>query len=273
MSGIGHGHEGFASSARPAFARPVGDAPIAWAAASEGGPARRHNEDRWAADVAGGVFALADGMGGYNAGEVAAEIAVRTVAQGVTALREAGLSIADALARAVATAHAGIVDYARTRPECLGMATTLVAAAVDGDALTVVHVGDSRAYLLRDGVLRRLTADHSVGQQMLEAGRLTESQVRRMPSRGILTRALGIASEPPLVDVFRGDWRVGDLLLLCSDGLTDALDDAGIARAAAADSPLHDRARALLAAALSQGGTDDSTVLLAGDLRAAAFSH
>jgi serine/threonine protein phosphatase PrpC len=249
-------------------------APLPWALVTDPGPGRSHNEDRWRVDEASGVFALADGMGGYNAGEVASEIAARTVAEAVGALRAAGLSPADALRRAVSVAHRGIVDFAHTRPECLGMATTLAVASVIAGRLAVAHVGDSRAYLFREGTLRRLTRDHSIGQQMLDAGRMTESQVRRLPARGILTRALGIATEPPVADVAELDWQAGDLLLLCTDGLTDSLDDGRIAQTLAdADAPLGRLASALIVAASVHGCTDDATVLLVGGARAMPASR
>ncbi len=273
MSAIGHVLEGPSSRASAAIVASA-DAPVPWALVTDPGPGRPHNEDRWRVDDASGMFVLADGMGGYNAGEVASEIATRTVAELVGALRAAGLPPADALARAVAAAHRGIVDFAHTRPECLGMATTLVAASITGGRLTVAHVGDSRAYLYRDGALRRLTRDHSIGQQMLDTGRMTESQVRRLPARGILTRALGIETEPPVADVAALDWRAGDLLLLCSDGLTDSLDDARIAAVLdAPGTPLARLASELIVGALTRGCTDDATVLIAGGARATPASH
>lgn len=273
MSGIGLGQAVVAARSSLAL-RERSDVAVPWAVVSDPGPSRRHNEDRWRIDDTHGVFALADGMGGYSAGEVASEIAVQTVAEGVGALRAAGLSTADALLRAVATAHAGIVDVARTRPECLGMGTTVVAAVVARGRLTVVHVGDSRAYLLRAGSLRRLTSDHSIGQQMLDGGRLTEAQVRRLPARGILTRALGIDADPPVAALVSLDWHAGDLLLLCSDGLTDSVDDRQLGATLMQRSrSLAEGARDLIAAALGAGCTDNLTVLLAGGVRAGALDH
>ena len=273
MSGIGHRHEGIAPVPRVAVAaRP--DAPLPWAMVTDAGPARRHNEDRWGVDDTHGIFVLADGMGGYNAGEVAAEIAVRTVAQGVGALRAAGLPTVDALMRAVASAHAGILEFAHARAGCLGMGTTVVAAAIDGRTLTIAHVGDSRAYVFRGGLLRRLTSDHSIGQQMLDTGRMNEAQVRRLPARGILTRALGIETESPEIAVAQHAWSDGDVLVLCTDGLTDALEDAAIVSVlGASDVTLATCARELVVAALARGCTDDTTVLLAGGLPAGAPRH
>lgn len=267
MSGIGHGHEPLA--ARSSLARTGRrEARLPWVAVTDAGCARRHNEDRFQVDEPHGVFALADGMGGYNAGEVAAEIAVRTVAEAVGALHEAGLSVDDALTRAVAAAHVGVMEFAHARPECLGMGTTLVAAALEGDRLTIAHVGDSRAYRWRDDRLQRLTVDHSIGQQMLDTGRMTAAQVRRLPARGILTRALGVAGDAPRADLAVHDWRAGDLLLLCTDGLTDVLDDPRIDRVIASARGAEAAAAALIAAALEAGCTDNVTVLLAGGARA-----
>jgi protein phosphatase len=273
MSSIVLGPEVLAARSQVALLeRP--DAVVPWVVVTDAGPSRPHNEDRWRTDDAHGVFALADGMGGYNAGELASEIAVRTVAELVGALHEAGLPTDDALERAVSVAHAGILDFAHARPECLGMGTTLVAAVICDGRLTVAHVGDSRAYLLRDGVLRRITADHSIGQKMLLEGRMTTAQIRRLPARGILTRALGIDADPPRADVALLDWLPDDLLLLCSDGLTDSLDDdhlaavlarPGITRAGAAGE--------LMAAALAAGCIDNITLLIAGGARVPGRDH
>jgi protein phosphatase len=250
------------------------DTAVPWAALSVPGPCREHNEDCWCVDDARVVFALGDGMGGYSAGEVASEIAVRTVAEMAGALLDARLAAEDALVRATVAAHAGIIEFAHTRPECLGMATTVVAAVVSADRLTLAHVGDSRAYRLRGARLSRLTADHSIGQRMVEAGRVSEVQARRLPARGILTRALGIGAASPVPSVTSTDWRAGDLLLLCSDGLTDRLDDAAIAALLGRpDALLGERAQSLIAEALAAGGTDDVTVLLAGGPRGPRGAH
>ena len=258
------------------------DGPVPYVGISNPGPARAHNEDRWQVDEAHAVFVLADGMGGYNAGEVASEIAVRTVAELVGALRDSGLGDHDALVRAVAAAHANILEFAHARPECLGMGTTLVAAAFDEGGLTLAHVGDSRAYRLRDGQLERLTRDHSLGQQMLDSGGLTEAQLNRLPARGILTRVLGVEHETAQPDVARFDWRADDLLLLCTDGLSDSLDDAAIGRILAPTGhpgtpalpfPLSDVAQRLIASAQAGGGADDVTVLLAGGWHRGLANH
>jgi len=273
MAAILHGPRGHPALASLALVERAGAA-VPWAALSVPGPGRGHNEDRWAVDDACSVFALGDGMGGYSAGEVASEIAVRTVSEMVGALREAGLGTEDALVRAFAAAHAGILDFAHSRPECLGMGTTLVVAAVTGERLRLAHVGDSRAYRLRGDALSRLTTDHSIGQQMIDAGRLADAQVRRLPARGILTRALGIGAEAPTPAVSVVDWRPDDLLLLYSDGLSDRLDDATLAwLLGQRDAGLGDLVQSLIAEALAAGGTDDVSALLAGGPRRGGGSH
>jgi protein phosphatase len=249
-------------------------AAMPWAAMSDPGGARRHNEDAWLTDESSRVFALADGMGGLNAGELASAIAVRTVTEVVAARLDAGLPADQALSEACRDAHARIKEVARTRADCLGMGTTLVAAAIDHDRLTIAHIGDSRAYLLRDGRLERLTIDHSVGQQMLEAGQLSEAQIRRLPARGILTRALGTDATAPLPQLMVLDWHRDDLLMLCSDGLTDSLVDHALeALLHQPQSELQSIAAMLVDAALEAGCTDNVTVILAGGRPRRPINH
>lgn len=246
---------------------------VQYAAASDSGAGREHNEDCWAADAGSGLFALADGMGGSHAGEIASRIAVTVVASHCTTLRAAGVATADALAQACEDAHREIAARAAGNDGCLGMGTTLVAAVLEEHSFTVAHVGDSRAYLWRASRLRRLTRDHSLCQQLVDSGRLDASRALRLPARKILTRTLGIDTEAP-AEVARHELRDGDLLLLCSDGLSDALDDAAIAtQLDAHGADLEECVRALLTAALRRGGTDDMTVLLARTGAAALARH
>lgn len=166
-----------------------------WAASSDAGTCRNHNEDSWRVLEEHGLMVLADGMGGYSAGEVASAIAVDGVCAHVSDDPGAGAA-ADPCAelrRAISAANAAILAAAARRPECLGMGTTLVAAWVVGRRLHHAHVGDSRAYLLREGVLLRLTSDHSMRQAMVDAG--VVGATRRAARRcGVLTRALGVES-------------------------------------------------------------------------------
>lgn len=188
------------------------------------GSVRGRNDDRWRVADDIGLLLLADGVSGYPAGDVAAELAVETACELIPDLLRHGLTPAQALARAMAVCNDEIREIAAGRLDFHGMATTLVCALVKDGCLHLAHVGDSRGYLLRDGRLIRLTRDHCVGQQIIETGRLTAAEVAGLPARGILTRALGLADqvEPDLgVTV----WRPDDTLLLCSDGLTTALAD------------------------------------------------
>ena len=229
---------------------------------SDAGPVRPHNEDSWRALPEAGLFVVADGMGGYRAGEVAAEIAVDTACRLVPDYSMSG-EPGVALARAFAASNHPILDWAAANPDCLGMGTTLIACLLHDGVLHVAHVGDSRAYLLRAGRLHRLTRDHSIGQALSDSGAVTESQLRNLPGRGILTRALGV-EESVACDVVAYDWEPEDRLLLCSDGVSDPLPDEAIARllvefdsAGAAA-----QAEALVAAAVNAGGCDNITALV-----------
>ena len=269
---------GIAQVARPGAGSLVGAAAASAARAGRGvllyagltGTAPIRNDDRWqvAADV--GLLLVADGVSGYPAGDLAAELAVQTVCQLVPDLLRYGLAPAEALARAIGVCNDEIREFAAGRPDCAGMATTLVCALVDGDRLHLAHVGDSRAYLLRDGRLSRLTRDHCVGQQIVDAGRLTEAEVASLPARGILTRALGLADqvEPELASL---GWQASDTLVLCSDGLTQALSDPileHLLQAAAPRGPVG-QVNTLIGGALQTGLTANVTALVA----TAADSH
>ncbi len=249
--------------------RPVGSiagtAPIVqYAALSDIGAERPHNEDRWQVAPDSGLIVVADGMGGYRAGEVAAELAVQTVCQLVQDLLALGMEPTEALTRAIAAANDEIRDFAMANRECLGMGTTVICAIVAERRVHLAHVGDSRAYLLREARLRRLTRDHSIGQQIVDAGKLSEHEVRELAARGILTRALGV-EDSVLADVETLDWCDGDTLVLCSDGLTDPVDDTAIEALLLAQTEAGPaaQARALIGGALQAGGADNVTVVVA----------
>ena len=254
------------------------DVRLVHAAVSESGPVRIHNEDRWQSVAQAGLFAVADGMGGYNAGEIAAEIAVQTACRLIPLALPSLLpreaveersplapqpGVEYALRLAHDTCNAQIRQYAADNPDCLGMGTTLVSCLIRNGRLHVAHVGDSRAYLLRDGMLQRLTRDHSIGQALLDQGSLTAAQLRHLPGRGILTRALGVEASVAS-DCTACEWRAADTLLICTDGVADLVDDERIRQlliAAAAGGPCA-QARALVAAALQAGGNDNATALV-----------
>src|SRR5690606_36225443 len=148
-------------------------------------------EDSWRALPEAGLFVVADGMGGYRAGEVAAEIAVDTACRLVPDYSMSG-EPGVALARAFAASNHAILDWAAANPDCLGMGTTLVTCRLVDGALHVAQVGGSRGYLRRGGRRNRMTREQSIGQALTDSGAVTESQLRNLPGRGILTRALGV---------------------------------------------------------------------------------
>ena len=227
------------------------------AARSDPGRRRRQNEDAYV--CAPPLFAIADGMGGAQAGELASRLAK-------AAIEEAAAAAVDeeGLVEAVQTANAKVFERARQDPSAAGMGTTATVAVVDERAATVTlgHVGDSRAYHLRDGQLEQLTSDHSLVGELIRSGRLTEDEAAVHPHRSVITRALG--TEPDVdVDVERAALAPGDLLLLCSDGLSGMVRDDEIVRILDAAGREPDAAAdALVRAANEAGGIDNVTVVL-----------
>ncbi|MSO43701.1 MAG: serine/threonine-protein phosphatase [Thermoleophilia bacterium] len=230
---------------------------LAWvelARATDVGRVRGHNEDRHL--VRPRVIAVADGMGGAQAGEVAAGMAIRALDGLSDHPRPADLR------RAVDRANTEIRTAAVGSAGRAGMGTTVTACLLGDDGrLYVVHVGDSRAYLMRDGALRRLTDDHSVVAELVRGGVLTEEQADRHPQRNVITRALG-ASDRVSSDAFYVGVAPGDVILLCTDGVSASIGDAGIAAAVGPSGSLADAAHALVAAADASGGEDNATVVL-----------
>jgi protein phosphatase len=224
------------------------------AQASDTGLVRGHNEDRFTA--APPLLAVADGMGGALAGEVAAAVAV----QSLEALA-ADVS-ADDLQAAIEGANREIRAMAEANPAQAGMGTTLTAVLLRDGRAEIVHVGDSRAYLLRGGELRRLTEDHSLVNELVRRGELAPEDAERHPHRNVITRALGAE---PVVEVDRLEVELadGDVLLLCTDGLTAYVPE-GVVRETVATTPgLQDAANALIGRANAAGGPDNTTVVLA----------
>jgi PPM family protein phosphatase len=239
------------------------------------GYVRTNNEDCFALDPARGIAVLADGMGGQRAGEIASACAVQTLVAHLQAavkpVRTVTASAEDDLAAtmrgAFVAANRAVRERATDDIACQGMGTTLVAALVQHGRCIVGHLGDSRAYRFRDGRLQRLTADHSVVQELIEAGVLSEADARHAPNRHLVTRAIGIDGDADC-DLHVGRMLAGDFLLLCSDGLTDLLDDEAIAAHCTTAMRARRRAKALgrlvddlVAAALAGGGTDNVTVV------------
>ncbi|MCW3043476.1 MAG: hypothetical protein JWL57_1634 [Actinobacteria bacterium] len=223
-----------------------------YAAATDVGLVRSNNEDAYL--TAPPLFAVADGMGGHRAGEVASAGAIRTLQ------KEAGHDT-DSLVAAVQSANRAVHAEAAANPELAGMGTTITAMMTTNDAAQIVHVGDSRAYLLRDGRLRRLTQDHTVVDRLAREGKIPAEEADRHPQRSVLERALGVGPEVD-VDVQLLDVRPGDRLLLCTDGLTSMLNDEEIREILLTEKDPEVAARALIDAALAAGGKDNVTAVI-----------
>lgn len=238
------------------------------AAASDVGRVRRANEDSYF--VRSPLFVVADGMGGAQAGEVASKIATEAFADGLDESLTPERRLVDVVTRANREIHhQSIADQSMQ-----GMGTTLTAVLLGDEDLTIAHVGDSRAYRLRDGELTRLTTDHSLVGEMVRRGAISEAEAEQHPQRSILTRALGPENEVE-VDTVSYGVRDGDVYVLCSDGLTTMVDDARIAEIAGSDRPMRELAEQLIARANAAGGTDNITVVafkVAGGKRAGAGS-
>jgi protein phosphatase len=237
------------------------------------GLVRDHNEDVVASDAEIGLVVLADGMGGYKAGEVASEIAVLTI---VAELKEAMLDLdpgqvdpvtemqAESLlvTEAVRQANASIYGVSQDQPQCEGMGTTLVMGLFTNDKLLVGHIGDSRMYRLRDEALVQLTEDHSLLQEQLNTGLITPEQARTSTNKNLVTRALGVDPEVEL-ELHEYDVEVGDIYLMCSDGLTDLVEDEEIhATLNKLSTNLELAANHLIQLANDNGGKDNISVIL-----------
>jgi PPM family protein phosphatase len=224
-------------------------------AQTDTGRQRRDNED--SAFARAPVFVVADGMGGAQAGEVASKIAVEVFEQGIPD----GGSPEERLADRAREANKRIHNLSKTQHERAGMGTTLTAVYLQDAELSIAHVGDSRAYLFRDGELKMLTQDHSLVAELVQRGKLTEEQAAEHPQRSIITRALG--PEPTVeVDTVTYPVRAGDVLLLCSDGLTSMISDEQVASVLQSTNDLNAAAQALIDEANAAGGRDNITVVL-----------
>ncbi|UCC13193.1 MAG: Stp1/IreP family PP2C-type Ser/Thr phosphatase [Gammaproteobacteria bacterium] len=238
------------------------------------GRVRDHNEDAASADMDVGMIALADGMGGYNAGEVAAELAIRTVmnlARDGIDRESRGLIDDDSglmrqsiiLRNAVSRANKIIWQTAQSQPQCKGMGTTLVACLFYDDRVSIAHVGDSRAYRLRGDRLEQLTLDHSLLQELVDRGFYSPEEAQRSTNRNYVTRALGVESTVE-VEIQEETVLPGDIYLLCSDGLTDMVEDEDIHLTISTfGANLETVSDQLIELANENGGRDNITVTLA----------
>ena len=242
------------------------------AARTDAGMVRSHNEDAIFANAAQGIVILADGMGGYNAGEVASSMATSLLGADLEqALPKAkphridgnGRMVAHTLLDAsIARTNSAIYQAAQSQPQYAGMGTTLVMAVFFDNAMTVAHIGDSRLYRLRGGTLQQLTRDHSLLQEQIDSGMITPEQARHSQNKNLVTRAVGVdpAVDPEIRDY---DTQPGDIYLLCSDGLNDMVEDEDIAATLQMLSANLDLcATQLVQLANDNGGRDNVSVIL-----------
>ncbi len=236
------------------------------------GRKRKHNEDAYLLDAERGLFVVADGMGGHAAGEVASRLTVESIQEFIAGTEDDHDNTwpfgynnrysvdGNRLSTAVERANEKVMRAVVNRPELKGMGTTVVAALFDEKRATLVHVGDSRAYLYRDSELRRLTDDHSWVQEQVNAGILSEEEARSHPLKNVVTRALGGGAHVAvdLIEIPVGD---GDRFLLCSDGLTGMVSDEEITEALSSTRSLEQIVRGLIDLANERGGVDNITAI------------
>lgn len=239
---------------------------------SDVGLTRAHNEDYFEIDPRHKLYVVADGMGGHSHGEVAAQIAVNAIRDFIekTADKDTtwpfGMDSrlerhSNLLKMAVRIAHDNVLRAISRDSALYGMGTTVVGLILSGGVAAVAHVGDSRAYRLRDGKLEQLTQDHTWVNEQVVAGFLSKEQARSHPLKNVVTRALGGESDV-LVDVLEVEVQPGDLFLLCSDGLTGMLSDADITERLSSGRSLHEICRTLVNDSNARGGIDNVTVVL-----------
>ncbi len=229
----------------------------AYAVASDTGRRRRRNEDNYV--VAPPLFAVADGMGGAQAGEVASRLAASALEGGDAGGPPEGLERIDSL---IQEANRRIYDRASTDPTASGMGTTMTVALVDGMTVAIGHVGDSRAYLVRDERMEQLTEDHSLVNELQKSGKLSAEEAHVHPQRSVITRAVG--TDPDVdVDGFTIEAEEGDVFLICSDGLSDMVDDEEILELVHTHRDDLDKAVKALVAAANRGGGEDNITAVA----------
>ena len=235
------------------------------------GMKRENNEDSFLVNEDLGLYVVCDGMGGHAGGETASRLAVQTIERELISARlrpddpfasKAPLAespLAGALREAVEGACAAVFRTSKLNPELHGMGTTCISLLINGEHALVGHVGDSRAYLVRDGEVTQVSEDHSLVNEQVRAGLLTAEEAKTSRLKNIITRSVGF-EEDVLVDVLGVDSRVGDKLLLCSDGLANLVDNQEI-RDYLMENPLEDVPRKLIALANERGGDDNITAI------------
>ena len=237
---------------------------LAAGSATDTGLVRSNNEDSFLVDDDHVLYAIADGMGGHRGGEVASRTAIEALRAGVAS----GQPVNDAIVQA----NRAVIERAAGDDELTGMGTTMTALVVAGGRqLLIGHVGDSRAYLLHDGAMRRITDDHSLVEELVREGRLTPEQAESHPQRAIVTRALGVDPDVD-VDLYTIEVSVGDRIVLCSDGLTTMVRERDVERLARSEADPQRAAEVLVEAANRAGGEDNTSVVVVDVLEVDAVS-
>lgn len=236
------------------------------------GRQRQHNEDSFLVEDNARLFLVADGMGGHAAGEIASRIAVDSISEFILHTKEDDGTWPHAydeqfkrstnrLMAAVRMANTRVLEAMRKDARLRGMGTTVVACLADGDVMSFAHVGDSRAYLIRNDALKRITNDHSWVFEQVQAGMLTEAEAEKHPLRNVITRALGGALQVN-PDASEIETKTGDVFLLCSDGLTGMVPEEEILRLVTENEKLEDACQKLIDTANERGGLDNVTAIL-----------
>ena len=225
------------------------------------GKVRKQNEDCFYIDEKNTVFFVADGMGGHNAGQVASQMSSQITEDYINEHISEDESIADLLRDAIVKANSDIYQKASKERSYSGMGTTVEACAIKENKLFSAHVGDSRLYRLRDSEFRQLTTDHSYVEMLIRNGDITREEAREHPNRNVITRAVGT---DPTVEIDSAEFEIKpkDVYLLCTDGLTEMLEDSEIQEIISRDIPLKDQVEYLVQTANEKGGTDNVTVLM-----------
>jgi protein phosphatase len=238
-----------------------------FSAKTDTGRARNNNEDAVVVDEVTRLAVLADGMGGYNAGEIASGMATAFIKSELSRwLHEVGIvarskEVRRAMEICVDSANLSIFNAANANAHYAGMGTTLVVGVFRDDGLILGHIGDSRCYRFRAGKLEQITKDHSLLQEQMDAGLITPEQAEHSNIRNLVTRALGV-EEMVQLEVNEHVVEIGDVYLMCSDGLSDMMNDAAIAQLMLPDMALEHKAQSLIDAANDRGGKDNISVLL-----------
>lgn len=231
------------------------------AALSDRGRKRSSNEDAFGFSVEHGVYVVCDGMGGAAAGEIASSIVVDEILRQLATEREAGVALPQLAEKAICAANEAVYERAQRNQRLHGMGTTMVALLLEERRVWVLNVGDSRGYRLRGGRLEQITLDHSLVEEQVRMGRMSEAEALRSPLRNVITRALG-TQNCVTPDCFPLEAEPGDVFMLCSDGLTKELTDEAIESIVKGDGALEERCGRLIEAAKKAGGHDNITCVL-----------